>query len=241
LPSKGYALPGEFPEAASKVALGRTLKDKVPYEIDPFGVFRPPAAIVTLRLPKGVKYDPIRVVHIGKPIRPEYYGSGWFNGRGWGGTVPWGVADASGISQWGFGWVRRGRRCDGAATNLANGVRICESYLTVQSPAEEGHEQVLQLWKNATHGYLYLGLGLTWHGAIPGTPDAAARGFNKRVFNEALAIMSSTSARRSGKRLAWPPGPTHRPKHCFGFGPGGKKVPLPPSDCGPQPGRAVRG
>jgi hypothetical protein len=236
---KATSSPGGFPGAASKVALGRTLTYKVPYVIDPFGEFRPPAATVTMRLPNGVRYGQIRVVHVGKPIHPEYSGSGWFQGHGWGGTIPWGLAEArhpSGLDQWGFGWMPRRRRCDGVTTNLADGVRICESYFTIQSPLGEGHRQVLQLWKRATRGYLYLALGLNWRGAMPSTSTAAARGFNKQVFDEALAIISSARTRRARKPLGWQPGPTHQPTQCFGIGPDGGKVKLPPSDCGPAAG-----
>jgi hypothetical protein len=191
-----------------------------------------------------VRYDPIRVVRIGKPIRPDYYGSGWFRGRGWGAVAGWGLADPTAMitDQWAFAWARKEQRCEGTAVDLADGVRVCEAFHTIDSPAGQGRVQVLQLWKHATHGgYLYLGLEASWRGAFPTTATAVAGSFDKPVFDEAPAIMGSAHTRRHRKPLAWPPGPTHRPTQCRGFGPGGAIVTLPPSDCGPVPGPAPQG
>lgn len=242
----------EFPLAASGVTLGPRVTYKVPYGIDPYGKFRPPAAIVTLRLPKGLKYNQIRVVHIGKPIHPDYYGSGWFHGRGWSAFQGWGLADPTAMltDVWAFAWARVEQRCDGTSVNLADGVRMCEAFLTIDFAAGGsgktaiGHRklQVLQLWKHASHGgYLYLGLGASWRGPFPTTATAIARAFDKRVFREARAIIGSADTRSHKKPLKWSRGPTHQPPKCFGIGPNGGKVKLPLSDCGPEPGPAKRG
>jgi hypothetical protein len=236
--------PEEFPPAVSRVPLGPRVTHKVPNGIDPYGKFRPPAAIVTMRLPKRVRYNPIRVVHIGKPVHPDYYGSGWFRGRGWGAVAGWGLADPTAMitDEWAFAWARKEQRCDGTAVDLAGGVRVCEAFRTLDSPTGQGKIQVLQLWKHAIHGgYLYLGLEASWRGAFPTTAPAIAGAFDKPIFDEALAIVRSAHTRRHRKPLAWPPGPTHRPTKCLGFGPGGATVKLPLSDCGPEPGPAPKG
>ena len=232
------------PPATSRVPLGPRVTYKVPNGIDPYGKFRPPGAIVSVRLPKGVRYDPIRVVYVGKPIRPEYYGSGWFRGRGWSAFRGWGLADPTAMltDQWAFAWARKKQRCEGTAVDLPQRLRACEVFHTIESPAGQGKAQVLQLWKPAAHGgYLYLGLVTAWRGAFPTTATTVAGSFDKPIFNEALAIMGSANARHRKRPLAWPPGPTHRPAKCLGFGPGGAVVRLPPSDCGPEPGPAPQG
>jgi hypothetical protein len=174
--------PDEFPSGVSGVRLGRLVTYKVPNGIDPYGKFRPPAAIVTMRLPRGLRYDPIRVVRIGRPIRPDYYGSGWFRGRGWGAVAGWGLADPTAMltDQWAFAWARKEQRCEGTAADLADGVRVCEAFHIFESPAGQGKVQVLQLWKHAIHGgYLYLGLEAPWRGAFPTTPTTVARSFQQ--------------------------------------------------------------
>ncbi len=234
------AAPSEFPTAASEVPLGPPVTDKVPNEIDPYGKVRPPAAIVTMRLPKGVTYDPFRVVHVGKPIRAEYYGSGWFQGHGWDARQEWGQTEPTAMitNGLGFGWARTEQQCDGATVDLVDGVRTCEAFYTIhfgvggsgKHATGEYNVQVVRLWKHATDGgYLYLGLRFP-AGAI-----------NDTVFNEALAIMGSAETLPHKGPLAWPIGPTHRPRKCFGVGQGGVPVPLPLSDCGPVAGPAGHG
>jgi hypothetical protein len=87
-----------------------------------------------MRLPRGVRYGPVRTASRFIPTIAAAAGSGAADGAPSKSGVlpirpPWSPTSGP------FAWARAEHRCKGTVVDLSRGVRVCEAFRTIESPA----------------------------------------------------------------------------------------------------------